>query len=59
MIVKNHFNEEVDIMTIERLRRKDTDPYKIIQARLINKQIEYWIYDEFMLYNPDFEWGEN
>ena len=57
MIVKNHFNELVDMDHIERTWHEAQELYTI-KSSLINGQTEYWDYYSFMEHNPDYVWSD-
>ncbi len=53
MKLQNHFNETVEVETIKLLESITGYHIKVL---LTNGQTEYWDYDNFMLYNPEWEW---
>jgi len=53
MILQNHFNETVEIIFIRRL---SSISGWIIKVRIDDTQTEYWDYDNFMSFNPEWEW---
>jgi len=55
MIVNNHYNEEVEIDTIKRV--KTLDGYNI-KVHTSTGASEYWDYNDFMEYNSDWEWND-
>ncbi len=58
MLVRNHFNEEVEIKYLKRMKKTNSVFYFIVKARLENEQGEYWNYKDFQEYNPDFDWSK-
>ena len=52
MTLQNHFDETVEVETIKLLESITGFHVKVL---LTNGQTEYWNYDDFMLYNPEWE----
>ncbi len=58
MLIKNHFNEEVDVERLKRIKNPINNIFYLwIKVRLSNGQGEYWNYEDFNTYNPDFNWS--
>ncbi len=55
MIVKNHFNEEIEVDYIKKIERVSGC---IVKVNTGSGYTEYYNYDNFMYYNPDFDWDE-
>jgi len=55
VLVKNHFNESIEVKSIRRKKIESKESF-LIKVRVDDSQTEYWNYDNFMKYNPKWEW---
>ncbi len=59
MIVNNHYNEEVEVIRVKRIKQPNSVYYFKVKAHMIDDATEYWNYEDFQQYNPDFNWDNN
>ncbi len=59
MIVKNHNNEDTEVETIKRKKAPNSVYYFIVKANTVAGSTEFYPYDDFQEFNPNFNWEDN
>ncbi len=58
MIVRNHNNEDTEIISIKRKKAPNSVFHLLVKVCTIVGSTEYYPYEDFQEFNPEFNWGD-
>ncbi len=58
MIVRNHNNEDSEIISIKRIKGPNSTHYFLVKVHTTAGSTEYYPYDDFQVFNPEFNWSQ-
>ncbi len=58
MIIKNHNNEDTEVISIKRIKGPNSTHYFLVKAHTLAGSTEIYSYEDFQEYNPEFNWSQ-